>query len=152
MLQKVRAAKVEEKIGVIGLVSMFPTWFMVCKLSKKVQILQFCADLNKKSNSVEAIYIYASESTHYTLSENAMISESLSHRSWDISDYISKTMLTQQKFLKNYSTLNTHTIKTVSHSIINNINFWKSKTRTFRCIYINCFNQLRFLTEVSTKL
>ena len=86
MLQKVRAEKVDEKIGVIGLVSMFPTWVMVCKLSKKVHFLQFCADLSKKSKSVEAIYIYASESTHFTYSENATISRSLSHRSLDISN------------------------------------------------------------------
>ena len=65
---------------------------------------------------------------------------------------ISKKMLTQQKFLKNYSTSNTHTSETVSHSIINNTNFWKCVTRPFRCIYVNCFNRLRFLAEVSTKL
>ena len=41
---------------------------MVRQLSKKVQFLQFCADLSKKSKSVKAIYIYASESSHYTLS------------------------------------------------------------------------------------
>ena len=64
----------------------------------------------------------------------------------------SKKMLNQQKFLKNYSTSNTHTIETVSHSIINNINFWKYITRLFRGIYVNCFNQLRFLAKVSTKL
>ena len=61
-------------------------------------------------------------------------------------------MLTQQKFLKNYSTSNTHTSETVSHSIINNTNFWKCVTRPFRCIYVNCFNRLRFLAEVSTNL
>ena len=80
MLQTVRAEKVDEKIGVICLVSMFPIWVMVCKLSKKVHFLQFCADLSEKSKSVEAIYIYASESSHYTLSENAMDSSRLSHR------------------------------------------------------------------------
>ena len=42
----VRAEKVDEKIGVICRVSMFPTWVMVGKLSKKVHILQFCADLS----------------------------------------------------------------------------------------------------------
>ena len=83
----VRAEKVDEKIGVICLVSMLPTWVMVCKLSKKVHILQFCADLSKKSKSVEAIYIYASESSHYILSQNATIYKGLSHRSWDISKY-----------------------------------------------------------------
>ena len=59
-------------------------WVMVCKWSKKVHFLQFCADLSKKS--VEVIYIYASESSHYTLSENVMIFGGLSHRSWDTSD------------------------------------------------------------------
>ena len=43
---------------------------MDLKLSKKVLSLQFCADLSKKPKSVKAIYIYASESSHYTLSEN----------------------------------------------------------------------------------
>ena len=59
---------------------------MVCKLSKEGDFLQFCADLNKKYKSVKAIYTYASESSHYTLSENAMVYRGLSHGSWDISD------------------------------------------------------------------
>ena len=85
ILQTVRAEKVDEKNGRF-LVSMFPSWVMVCKLSKKVHFLQFCADLSKKSKSVKAIYIYASESSHYTLSENAMVYRGLSHLSWDIND------------------------------------------------------------------
>ena len=36
MLQTVRAEKVDEKNGVICLVSMFPSWVKVCKNSKKV--------------------------------------------------------------------------------------------------------------------
>ena len=78
--------KVDEKSGVICLLSMFFSWVMVSKLSKKVHFLQFCADLSKKSKSVKAIYIYASESSHYTLSENAMVYRGLSHGSWDIND------------------------------------------------------------------
>ena len=109
MLQTVSVEKVDEKIGVICLVSMFPSWVMVCKLSKKVHFLQFCADLSKKSKSVEAIYIYASESSHYSLLENAMIYSGLRHRLWDIAIKISKKMLTEQKFVKNSSTSNTHT-------------------------------------------
>ena len=73
MLQTVRTEKLDEKNGLICLVSMFPSWVVVCKLSKKVHFLQFCADLTKKYNSVEAIYIYVSESSHYTLSENVMV-------------------------------------------------------------------------------
>ena len=85
MLQTGRAEKLDKKIGVICLVSMFLE-LIVCKLSKKVHFLQSCADLSKKSKSVKAIYIYASERSYYTLSENAMIYRGLGHRSWDISD------------------------------------------------------------------
>ena len=50
--------KVDEKNGVICLVSMFPSWIMVLKLSKKVHFLQFCADLSKKSKFIKAIFTY----------------------------------------------------------------------------------------------
>ena len=61
--------------------------FHVCFLSygpqivQKSEFLQFCADLSKKPKSVKAVYIYASESSHYTLSENNMVYGGLSHRS-----------------------------------------------------------------------
>ena len=58
ILQTVRSEKVDEKNGVICLVSMFPSWVMVLKLSKKVHFLQFCADLRKKSKSVKAQFTY----------------------------------------------------------------------------------------------
>ena len=72
MLQTIRVEIVDEKNRVICLVPMFSCWVMVCKLSKKMQFLQFCADLSKKCKSAEAFYIYASESSHYPLSENAL--------------------------------------------------------------------------------
>ena len=152
MLQTVRAEKIDEKNGVICPVSMFPFWVMVCKLSKKMHFLQFCADLSKKWKFVEAIYIYASESSHYTLSENAMIYRGLSHRSWDISNLNIRKGADSAEIPQNTPTSNTHTSETVSHSIINNTNFWKCVTRPFRCIYVNCFIRLRFLAEFSTKL
>ena len=46
MLQKVRAEKVDEKNGIICLVSMFPSRVKARKLSKKVQFLQFYAELS----------------------------------------------------------------------------------------------------------
>ena len=82
----VRAEKVDEKNGVICLVSMFSSWVMVLKLSKKWYFLELCADLSRKPNSVKTFYMYASESSHYFLSENGMVDKSLSHRSWDFSD------------------------------------------------------------------
>ena len=86
MLQTVRARKVDEQNWVICLVSMFLSWVRVCKLFEKVHVLQFCANLSKKSKSAKASYINGSESSYYTLSENGMVYRSLSHRSWDISD------------------------------------------------------------------
>ena len=86
MLQTVRAEKVDEK-NVICLVSMFSSWVMVLKLSKKMHFLQFCVDPSKKSKSVKRICIYASESSYCTLSKNNMVYGGLSHRSWDISDW-----------------------------------------------------------------
>ena len=59
---------------------MFLSRVIVLKLSKKVYLLQFCAELNKKPMSVKAIYIKASESFYYTLSENDMVYRGLSHR------------------------------------------------------------------------
>ena len=50
------------------------------KLDQELYFLQFCADLSKKSKSVRAIYIYASESSHYILSKNGMVYRCLRHR------------------------------------------------------------------------
>ena len=52
---------------------MFPLCVVVLKLSKKVHFLQYCADLSKKSKSIEAVYIYASERSRYALSENGIV-------------------------------------------------------------------------------
>ena len=73
-----RAEKVDEKNGVICLVCFL---IMALKMYKKLHFCQFCADLSKKPKSVEAIYIYVSESSHYTLPENDKACRGLSHRS-----------------------------------------------------------------------
>ena len=72
MLKTFRAEKIYAKNGVICLVSMSPSGIMVLKLSKKVHFLQFCADYSKKSKSIKAICIYASERSRYVLSENGV--------------------------------------------------------------------------------
>ena len=41
---------------------------------------------------------------------------------------------------------------TVAQIPMNHIIFWKSVMRPFRWIHVNCFNRLRCLAEVSTKL
>ena len=57
MLQIVRMEKVDEKNELICLVFMFFSWVVVFHLSKKVNLLQFCADISKKA-SIKAIYIF----------------------------------------------------------------------------------------------
>ena len=46
---------------------------MVLKLSKKMHFWNFFADLSKKSKSIKAIYIYASEKSRNALSENGIV-------------------------------------------------------------------------------
>ena len=70
------------KNGVICLASMFHSWIMVLKLLKKMHFLLFYADLSKKYKPARAIYIYASESSYYTLSENFMAHRGLIYCSW----------------------------------------------------------------------
>ena len=70
MSQTFRAEKVDEKNGVICPVSIFPAF---PSFSKKVHLLQIFFDFSKKPKSVKAIYIYASESSHCTLSEGGMV-------------------------------------------------------------------------------
>ena len=60
-------------------------------------------------------------------------------------------MLTRQKFNKVFW-LQTLISETVNRSIITNTISRKCATSPFRWIYVNCFNILRFLAEVSTKL
>ena len=77
--QTVRAQKVDEKNGVICLISFFLSWFMVLKLPKIVHFLQIYADLSKKPKHIKAIYFYPFERPHHALSE-----KSIFIRVWDI--------------------------------------------------------------------
>ena len=72
ILLTVRSEKVDKKMRVICLVPMFPSWVMVLKLTKKC-IFPICAELNKKSKSIKAIYINASERSCYALLENGIV-------------------------------------------------------------------------------
>ena len=56
-----------------------------------------------------------------------------------------------RNYKKKSSTSNPNIYETLSHSTIYTI-FWKCITRPFKCIYVNCFDRLIFLAEVSTKL
>ena len=74
-----------KKNGVICLVSMFLSWVMVLKLSKKMHFLQFCADFSKESKSIRAVYIYASERSRYAFSENGIVYYAMTYCFRDLS-------------------------------------------------------------------
>ena len=84
--QTVRAQKVDEKNGVICLVSFFPSWVMVLKLTKIVHFLQIFAELRNKSKSIKVIYLHPPERPHHALSENSMFYRGLNNSSRDIEE------------------------------------------------------------------
>ena len=59
---------------------------MVFKLLKNTFFCNFLLTSVKKPKSLKAIYIYGSESSHDTLSENGMVYRCLRHCLLDISD------------------------------------------------------------------
>ena len=97
MLQTVRAGKVDEKNGVIWLVSMFPSWFMVRKLSKKIRFMLASA----RNLSLLKQFTYMHPKVLFQLFQKmvsfigvqATVYETLAIK-------ISEKMLTQQKFNK----------------------------------------------------
>ena len=64
---------------------MFPSRVMVLKLSKKMYFFAICANLSKKSKSIKATYICASEWSRYVLSENGIVHYPMTYCFGDIS-------------------------------------------------------------------
>ena len=141
-----------KKNGIICLISMFPSWFMALKLSKTVDFLQFRADLSKKSKFIKAIYMYVSERSRYSLSENGIVYYAMIYCFGDISVWSQRILLSFFWASIFFDILIANISWTVAQTPINHSIFWKSVMRTFRCICVNCFNRLIFLVEVSTKL
>ena len=147
-----RSDKEDEKNEVICLVSMFPSWVMVLKLYKKMHFLQFCTDFSKKSKSVKGIYIYASKRSRHTLAENGIVYYVMTYCFGDISVWSLRILLNFCWVSIFFDTLIANISWTVAQTSVNDTIFSKSVMRTLRCIYVNCFNRLRFLAEVSIKL
>ena len=131
-----RSEKEDEKNGVICLVSMFPFWLMVLKLSKKCIFCNFV--LTSGRNLIQAIYIYASERSRYTLSENGIVYYAMTYCFEDISVW-SRIILLNFCWLSIFLDILIANISlTVARTPINYTIIWKSVMRTFICIYINC--------------
>ena len=114
--------------------------------------MQIYADLSKKSRSVKAFYIYAPGRSCYALSENDIVYYAMTYCFGDIRAWSRKTLLGFCWVSIFLDSLIANITWTVAQAPINHVIFWKSVMWTFRCIYVNCFNTLRFLAEVSTKL
>ena len=125
---------------------------MILKLSKKVHFFNFVLTSAKKSKYVKAIYIYASERSCYALSENVIVYHAMTSCFEDITVWNRRTLLNSCWVNIVFDNLIADISWMVAQTPINHIIFWKTVIRTFRFIYVNCFNRLRFLAEVSTKL
>ena len=131
---------------------MFHSWIMVLKLSTKVHFLEFCADFRKKSMYIKAVYIYASERSCCTLSENGFVYYAMTYCFGYIKVWSWRILLNFCWVSIFFDILITNISWTVDQTPINHTIFWKSVIRTFSCIYVNSFNRLLFLADVSTKL
>ena len=152
MLQTVRPDKVDEKKW--SHLSSFhvPSLSYGPYLSKKVHFLQFCAEFSNKSKFIKAIYIYASERSHFALSEYSIVSYAMIYCFGDIKVWSQIILLNFCWVGIFFHILIANISWTVAETPINHIIFWMSVMRSFRCIYVNFFNRLRFLAEISTKL
>ena len=97
------------------------------------------------SNFIKAIYIFASERSCYALSENGIVYCAMSYYlrdisacSWRIMSNFCWVSIFFDNLIVNFSW-------TVAQTPANHRIFWKSVMRTFRRIFANCFNRLRFL-------
>ena len=80
--------KKQMKNGVINVVFISPSWYIVLNLSKIVSFLQFFADIRKKSKADIAIYVHASESSCFALLENGIGYYAMIYSLEDISVWI----------------------------------------------------------------
>ena len=117
-----------------------------------MHLLNFVLTSAKRSKCDTAIYIYASERSRYALSENVTVYYTMIWCFEDISVWNRRVLLNFCWVSIVFDILIANISWTVAQTPINHIIFWKTVIRTFRSIYVNCFNKLRFLSEVSTKL
>ena len=108
-----------------------------------MHFLQFCTDFSKKFKSIKAIYIHASERSRYALSENGIVYYAMTCCFGDISVWSRRILLNFCRVSMFFDILITNISWTVAQTPINHNIFWKSVMRTFRCIYVNCFNRLK---------
>ena len=139
-----RLEKVDEKNGVICLVFMLPSWVIVLKLSKKCIFCNFLlTSARNLSRLKQFTYIHLKGlATHF---QKLMLFIML----WLTVSVV--WVFQVEEFLRIFcwgSIFFEILIAIISWAVawtaINHSIFWKRVMRTFRCIYVNCFNRLGF--------
>ena len=113
-----------------------------------MHLLNFALTLAKRSKCDTAIYIYASERSRYVLSENVIVYYTMIWCFEDISVWKRRVLLNFCWVIIVFDILIANTSCTVAQTPLSHTIFWKTVIRTFRSIHVNCFNKLRFLSEV----
>ena len=98
-----------------------------------MQFFQFCADLSKKSKCIKTIYIYTSERSRCTLSENGIVYHALIYCFGDIRVWSQRTLLNFWRVSIFFDILIASIFWTVAQTPINHTIFWKGVMRTYRC-------------------
>ena len=136
--------KVDQKNGVICLVSMLSSWVMVLKLSKKWLFCNFMLTSARNLSWLKQ-FTYMHLKGLVTHFQKLMLFIML----WLTVSVV--WVFEVVEFLRNFwwvsiffNILIAKISWTAVQTPINHSIFWKSVMRTFRCIYVNCFNRLKF--------
>ena len=147
MLQTVRSGKLDERNGVICLVSIFPSWVMGLKLSKKVSFCNFVLT-SARNLSLLKQFTYMHLKGLVTHFQKMVLFIMLWLTVLKILVFEIEVRKISAHF---FDILIAYISWTVAWIHINHTIFWKSVMRTSRCIYVNRFDRLTFLVKVSTK-
>ena len=137
ILEPVRAEKVD---WVIFLVSLFSSWLMVLKLSKKYIFCNFVLTARNLGLLNQLTYMHMKGL--FTQFQKIVL-----FRVW------SRRILLRICWVSIFFDILIANISwTIVQTTINHVIFSKRVKRTFRCIYVSCINIFRFAAAVSTKL
>ena len=139
MVQTITAEKVDEKNGVICLVTMFPSWIMSLNFIKKFK------ELSKKSKSVKATYVYAPKGLVLYFQKMAIVYSAMTYCCGDIRVGSQIVLLNFYWLGILFDILIENISWTAAQTPINHIISWKSVVRTLRCNIKISLTDLGFL-------
>ena len=133
--KQVEQKKKMKKNGVICVVFMFPSSIMILKLLKKAHLFNFVLTWANKFKYAKASYIYGSETSRYTLSENVIVCYAMTECFEDISVWNRRTLSNFCWVSIVFDILIANISWTVAQTPISHIIFWKTVIKSFRFIY-----------------